>query len=46
MAGAEDLKNAPVKMTEAQLAILSTYIKLGQYDPEKGDDGDIITVLR
>lgn len=34
---------APV--TEAQLAVLRTYIRLAQYDPDKGPDGDIVTFL-
>jgi type II secretory pathway pseudopilin PulG len=33
-------------MTDAQLAVLTTYINLAQFSPEKGNDGDIITVVR
>lgn len=36
----------PPTMTEAESAILSTYMRLGQYDPAKGTDGDIITIVR
>lgn len=36
----------PATMTEAEAAILSTYLRLGQYDPAKGTDGDIITIVR
>lgn len=31
-------------MTDAQMAILMTYINLGQYHPDRGTEGDIITV--
>lgn len=33
-------------MTEAQAAILNTYVNLAQYSPDKGNDGDIVTVIR
>lgn len=33
-------------MDKSDEAILSTYFRLGQYDPEKGEDGDIITMIR
>lgn len=33
-------------LTETEAAILSTYLRLGRYDPSKGEDGDIITVIR
>lgn len=32
-------------MTEAHLSALTTYINLAQFDPERGGDGDIITVI-
>ncbi|MCC5875379.1 MAG: prepilin-type N-terminal cleavage/methylation domain-containing protein [Candidatus Sumerlaeia bacterium] len=31
-------------MSESQMAILMTYINLGQYHPDRGAEGDIITV--
>lgn len=34
------------KITPTEEGILSTYIELGGYHPEKGEDGDIITVVR
>ncbi len=34
------------RFTDAETAILSTYLKLGGYSPEKGSDGDIFTVIR
>lgn len=37
---------APKPVSEAQLAVLRTYMRLAQYDPEKGPDGDIITFVR
>ncbi len=40
----EDTLRQP--MSEAEAAILSTYLQLGSYDPAKGEDGDIITVVR
>ncbi len=33
------------RMSETEEAILSTYLKLGQYDQEKGPNGDIITLI-
>lgn len=33
-------------ITEAEAAILSTYLRLGRYDSLKGEDGDIVTVIR
>jgi len=41
-----DENSIPPTMTEAEAAILSTYLRLGQYDPAKGTDGDIITIVR
>lgn len=36
----------PVLMNATERAILSTYLRLGAYHPDKGNDGDIITSLR
>jgi len=36
----------PVPMTEAEAAILATYLRLGRYDAATGGAGDIVTVIR
>lgn len=38
--------NSPGRISETDAAILSTYLRLGRYDAAKGDDGDIITIIR
>lgn len=40
----ESTPNRPRMMNEAQTAMLMTYINLAQYHPDRGTEGDIITV--
>jgi type II secretory pathway pseudopilin PulG len=40
----ESNRPVPATMSESQVAILMTYIRLAQYSPDSGTDGDIITV--
>ena len=44
-AGKDPIPPSARPASEAQLAVLRTYIRLAQYDAEKGQDGDIITFL-
>jgi len=47
LAGTDEVTNRGREpMAEADSATLATYLLLGQYSAEKGNDGDIITVLR